>query len=39
MVDIVADTESLEKKTEEFYKQFNVVCLTDCPADVQVNMS
>ena len=36
MVDIVADKENIADKGEEFYKDFDVVCMNDCPTDAQV---
>ena len=36
MVDVVADTENIQEKSVEFFKNFDVVCLNDYPADVQV---
>ena len=38
MVDVVADTENIQEKSVEFFKNFDVVCLNDYPADVQVGI-
>ena len=36
MVDIVADQQNVKEKNEEFYKNFDVVCICDCPVETQV---
>ena len=38
MVDVVADKENIQEKSVEFFKNFDVVCLNDYPADVQVGI-
>jgi len=37
MVDIVADKQNIVEKEEEFYKDFDVICMNDCATDVQVS--
>ncbi|XP_061876235.1 SUMO-activating enzyme subunit 1 isoform X2 [Colius striatus] len=39
MVDVKADPESLESKPEEFFTQFDAVCLTCCSRDVMVKIN
>uniref|UniRef100_A0A673UK26 SUMO-activating enzyme subunit 1 n=1 Tax=Suricata suricatta TaxID=37032 RepID=A0A673UK26_SURSU len=38
MVDVKVDTESVEKKPESFFAQFDAVCLTCCSRDVIVKV-
>ncbi|XP_062454273.1 SUMO-activating enzyme subunit 1 [Rhea pennata] len=38
MVDVKADPESVENKPEEFFTQFDAVCLTCCSRDVMVKI-
>ncbi|XP_069738366.1 SUMO-activating enzyme subunit 1 isoform X2 [Phaenicophaeus curvirostris] len=38
MVDVKADPESVESKSEEFFTQFDAVCLTCCSRDVMVQI-
>lgn len=38
MVDVKVDTESIEKKPESFFTQFDAVCLTCCSKDVIVKI-
>ncbi|XP_009957978.1 PREDICTED: SUMO-activating enzyme subunit 1, partial [Leptosomus discolor] len=38
MVDVKADAESVESKPEEFFTQFDAVCLTCCSRDVMVRI-
>ncbi|KAM9591651.1 SUMO-activating enzyme subunit 1-like isoform 2-T2 [Morphnus guianensis] len=38
MVDVKADPESVESKPEEFFTQFDAVCLTCCSRDVMVKI-
>ena len=37
-VNVVVDTESIDKKSDDFFKQFNVVCLSDCSIEVMVRI-
>jgi len=39
MVDIVADRENVKEKNEEFYKNFDVVCICDCPVETQIKVN
>jgi len=39
MVEIVADQQNIVEKTDDFYKKFDVVCLNDCPANVQIKVN
>jgi len=39
MVDVVADKENIQEKSVEFFKNFDVVCLNDYPADVQIKVN
>ncbi|PKK17079.1 SUMO1 activating enzyme subunit 1, partial [Columba livia] len=39
MVDVKADPENLESKPEEFFTQFDAVCLTCCSRDVMVKIN
>ncbi|XP_078517140.1 SUMO-activating enzyme subunit 1 [Lissotriton helveticus] len=38
MVDVKVDTDTIESKEEEFFTQFDAVCLTCCPRDVMVKI-
>ncbi|XP_010002782.1 PREDICTED: SUMO-activating enzyme subunit 1, partial [Chaetura pelagica] len=38
MVDVKADPENLESKSEEFFTQFDAVCLTCCSRDLMVKI-
>uniref|UniRef100_A0A8C5QP85 SUMO1 activating enzyme subunit 1 n=1 Tax=Leptobrachium leishanense TaxID=445787 RepID=A0A8C5QP85_9ANUR len=38
MVGVQADTETLEDKAEDFFTQFDAVCLTCCPRDLLVKV-
>ncbi|XP_045845188.1 SUMO-activating enzyme subunit 1 isoform X1 [Meles meles] len=38
MVDVKVDTESIEKKPESFFTQFDAVCLTCCSRDVIIKV-
>ena len=35
-VDVEADTENVKDKDDDFFKRFDVVCLTDCSTEVMV---
>ena len=37
MVEVVADKESIHEKNEEYFNNFDVVCMNDFPADAQVS--
>ncbi|XP_074023764.1 SUMO-activating enzyme subunit 1 isoform X2 [Numenius arquata] len=39
MVDVKADPESVESKPEEFFTQFDAVCLTSCSRDLMVKIN
>ncbi|NXW96585.1 SAE1 enzyme, partial [Larus smithsonianus] len=39
MVDVKADPENVENKSEEFFTQFDAVCLTCCSRDVMVKIN
>ncbi|XP_023667860.1 SUMO-activating enzyme subunit 1 [Paramormyrops kingsleyae] len=38
MVEVKADTERVESKPDEFFLQFDAVCLTGCPRDLMVRI-
>ncbi|XP_053577797.1 SUMO-activating enzyme subunit 1 [Bombina bombina] len=38
MVDVKVDTENIEEKPEDYFTQFDAVCLTCCPRDVLVKV-
>ncbi|XP_063793713.1 SUMO-activating enzyme subunit 1 isoform X2 [Pseudophryne corroboree] len=38
MVDVKVDTENIEEKPEDFFNQFDAVCLTCCPRDLLVKV-
>ncbi|XP_048837220.1 SUMO-activating enzyme subunit 1 [Brienomyrus brachyistius] len=38
MVEVKADTERVESKPDEFFLQFDAVCLTGCPRDLMVRV-
>uniref|UniRef100_A0A8C9UBI5 SUMO-activating enzyme subunit 1 n=1 Tax=Scleropages formosus TaxID=113540 RepID=A0A8C9UBI5_SCLFO len=38
MVDVKADTEPVESKPDEFFLQFDAVCLTGCPRDLMIRI-
>ena len=37
-VNVVVDTESIDKKSDDFFTQFNVVCLSDCSIEIMVRI-
>lgn len=39
MVEVVADKESIHEKNEEYFNNFDVVCMNDFPADAQVKVN
>jgi len=39
MVDIVVDTENIEKKSDSFFSQFDVVCMTGCNAELEIKIN
>ncbi|KAI1894038.1 hypothetical protein AGOR_G00129870 [Albula goreensis] len=38
MVEVKADTDNVESKPDEFFLQFDAVCLTGCPRDLMVRV-
>lgn len=39
MVDIVVDSDNIEDKSEEFYKSFDIVCVTGCNHDLELKIN
>jgi len=39
MVDIIADSESIDTKSESFFDNFDVVCLTGCNPDLEIKLN